>query len=204
MAYEYDVFLSYRRVFPFGAWVDEHFLPFFRPFLEGALNRSPRIFVDRSGIRTGDAWPERLQQALGFSRCMVAIWSPLYFNSEWCRRECAVMIHREQQLGFHSLGNPGGLVLPVCVFDGEHFPEIARRRQSLDCRRFFVVGDGFKKTELYVEFQQVVAGWSADVARAISHAPPWSSDLSSRRWLRAESIDLAPRVANSFPFPGLE
>lgn len=97
-----------------------------------------------------------------------------------------------------------GLVLPVCVFDGEHFPVIARRRQSLDCRKYFIVGDGFKKTELYVEFQQVMTAWATDVANAVHHAPPWTADLLSELWLRGEGVDLAPASSSNFPFPGLE
>ncbi len=73
MPYDYDVFLSYKKRYPFGEWVHEHFLPFFEPFVESALNRQFRVFVDSYGIATGDAWPERLQRALGCSRCLVAM-----------------------------------------------------------------------------------------------------------------------------------
>ena len=114
------------------------------------------------------------------------------------------MIHRERELGYQSIANPAGLILPVCVFDGEHFPVIARRRQSLDCRRYFIVGDGFKKTELYVEFQQVMTAWAAEVAEAVHQAPPWSADLLSEEWFRGEGIDLAPASSTNFLFPGLE
>jgi TIR domain len=203
MAYEHDVFLSYKSDFPFGDWVHECFLPFFRPYVENALNRPFNLFLDRTGIMSGDSWPQRLLEALSRSRCLVAVWSPFYFRSDWCRRECELMLHRERRLGMRSLANPGGLVLPICLFDGDHFPGPAKEIQHLDCRKYFVVGDGFKRTELYVEFQQVIARWSEEVASAIHRAPPWRKEWSSRQWHKDVAIDLR-LGGRTVSFSGLE
>ena len=204
MDYEYDVFVSYKRDFPFGSWVHEHFLPFFSPFLASALNRaSVDIFVDTSAISTGDSWPRRLQRALGTSRCLVALWSPLYFNSAWCRRECAAMLRRERLLGFRTVENPAGLMLPICLFDGEHFPETTRSIQYGDCRKYFAVGEGFRKTELYVEFQKWMMAWVDDVARAVQTAPPWDARMLDPTWLADDEINLNPSPIYNFGFPGL-
>jgi len=132
MVYEYDVFYSYKTGFPFGDWVHEHLLPFLESYLGNALNRNVNLFVDRNGISSGDAWPERIKRALAHSRCLVAVWAPLYFNSLWCRYECAVMLYRERQLGYRTINNPSGLILPINVFDGEHFPDFAQEIQWLD------------------------------------------------------------------------
>lgn len=204
MAYEYDVFLSYKRGFPFGDWVHKHFLPFFEGYVEGALNRPLKTFVDTSGIATGDAWPERLKRALGHSRCLVAIWSPQYFHSEWCRRECAVMLHREERLGFRTLDNPAGLVLPVCVFDGEHFPERARNIQYLDCNDYFLVGDSFTMAAEYIRFQQELKSWAFEVAGAIDRAPDWNESWLHPDWTDHDGADLHPRPTGNFPLSGLE
>jgi hypothetical protein len=203
MAYDYDIFLSYKSGFPFSNWVHEVFLPFFEPYVENALNRPLTVFVDRTGIAAGDAWPSRLERALACSRCLVAIWSPIYFHSEWCRRECELMLHRERQLGLRSLSNPSGLVLPISLFDGEHFPQITREIQTLDCRKYFIVGDGFKKTELYGQFQAEVLNWSGGVAAAIDRAPRWRREWLSRDWQQTSAIDLRPRPVGSVPFTGL-
>lgn len=204
MSYEYDLFVSYKREFPFDQWVREHFLPFLKPLVENALNRPLSIFVDKSGVQTGDAWPKRLQRALACSRCLVPVWTPIYFHSSWCRRECAVMMKRERQLGLRSLENPGGLVLPVRVFDGDYFPEAARQVQSLDCIPYFIVGDGFRRSELYVQFQQTLARWATEVAAAIEQAPAWSKEWLGESWLEATDVDLAPVPSRNFPFTGLE
>jgi TIR domain len=100
MDYEWDVFLSYLHERPSGPWVNDHLLPYLIPQLGNALNQKARVFYDRTGIHSGQKWPARLKQTLCRSRCLVGIWSPLYFHSEWCLSECAVMLHRESQLGY--------------------------------------------------------------------------------------------------------
>ncbi len=182
MEYEYDVFLSYKTGFPFGEWVHEIFLPFFEPYLGNALSHDANLFVDKHEISSGDAWPERIKRALANSRCLVAVWSPSYFTSNWCSYECAVMLHREHQLNYRTIENPGGLIIPTNVFDGEHFPDFVKRIQWLDCRRFFRVGEGFKKTRGYAEFQGVLIEWVDDVAKAINNAPPWSEEWLTAQW----------------------
>jgi hypothetical protein len=201
--YEYDVFLSYKRDDLMDGWLDDHFVPFLRTFVSNALARSVRIFIDRDGIDTGDSWPLRLGHALSRSRCLVGIWSPLYFQSSWCRRECAVMMNRERRLGFRTSSNPGGLVVPVNVFDGEHFPDVAGRIQCLDCRQYWIVGEGFRKTERYVDFQDVMREWANDVAKAVSSAPPWQPNWTHKQWIEVTDTLLTPRISDNFGFVSL-
>jgi TIR domain len=182
MGYQYDVFLSYLHERPCGTWVAEHFLPYFRHQLGNALGGTPAsIFFDRTGIHTGQRWPARLKQALGHSRCLVGVWSPLYFQSEWCRFECAIMQHRERQLGLTGT-NPDGLIAGVKVNDGIHFPEFAAASQYADFEHLFYDGPGFAKSELYVDFQRDVAKLSLDVATLISKAPAWSPEWLTAAW----------------------
>jgi hypothetical protein len=176
MAYKYDVFLSYVTESPFGKWVHDHLLPFFEPYLKNALNQEVNLFVDRYEIYSGDAWPERIKNALAHSKCMVAIWSPAYFNSTWCKLECNVMLQREKQLGYRTINNPTGLVIPVNVFDGEHFPPYTRKIQCLDCRDFFRASPGFRNSPRYVDFEDLIIHWVYDVAKSINNAPPWSKE----------------------------
>src|SRR6266404_3089841 len=183
MSYTYDVFLSYSHDYPFGEWALDPFLPLFKGYLTAALNREPVVFVDREGITTGSTWPLKLRNALAGSRCMVDIWSPNYFLSRWCRFECTVMLYREQRLGYRTLAKPDGLVIPVAVHDGEKFPDYARSIQYLPWTRYARVGDGFKRTEIYVEFQEKVSSFADDVARAIDNAPSWDANWLSDAWL---------------------
>lgn len=204
MTYKYDIFISYMHDEQMEDWVHKHLLPFIRTFIGNALNRHAKIFVDRQGISAGDSWPLKLQQAIAHSRCLVPIWSPLYFHSEWCRRECAAMMHRETMLGFRTTTKPYGLVAPLNVFDGQYFPKKARQVQWLDCKRFWVVGDGFRKTERYIEFQDVLRTWADDIAMIISNAPDWQADWIKSDCLYVDDAELMPVSAENFDFVGLD
>lgn len=177
MAYEYDVFLSYKRGQVFGRWVHETFLPLFKDYLANSLNQNEaKIFCDTQEIAPGAAWPQKLQNALTCSRALIAVWSPTYFHSEWCKKELSLMLYREKQHGYRTVQNPLGLVLPVKVHDGEHFPEIAGDVQCFDCRDFARIGEGFEKTPKFEEFQSQMIPWVEEVAKIIRQAPPWQEE----------------------------
>jgi len=183
MDYQYDVFLSYNRKFPYGQWVDEIFYPLFLPYLEDAVNRDVSVFKDTEKTRVGSAWPQRLKNAIAHSRCMVSIFSPSYFRSKWCMKEFWIMYHRQRQLGYLTVENPGGLIVPVNISDGEHFPSYAKELQMLDCRDFNRIGEGVKKTELYIDFQGVLQQWVVDAAAAVKNAPQWDPGWLTPEWL---------------------
>jgi len=198
MAYEYDVFLSYLHVRPSGTWVHEHFLHYFEYQLGNALNRWPVIFVDRTGIHLGQKWPNRLKQALAHSRCLVGIWSPLYFQSEWCQNECAIMCYREDQLGYGHGTNSEGLLVGVKVNDGIHFPPFAKNSQFADFEQYFFDGPGFARSELYINFQKAVATFSEGVAEVINKSPAWSAEWETAPWtddvIKTVSVVSKPNV----------
>ncbi len=52
------------------------------------LNREDVLFVDTEALRTGAHWETNIRDALQSTRVLVALWSPHYFSSEWCGREC--------------------------------------------------------------------------------------------------------------------
>jgi hypothetical protein len=210
MPYTYDVFLSYSHDYPFGQWVSDPFLPLFKGYLKAALNREPDLFVDREGIDAGSTWELKLKYALANSRCLVGVWSPNYFLSRWCKFECVVMLHRESRLGYRTRNRPGGLVIPVSVHDGEKFPDYARSIQFPDWRRYARVGEGFKKTEAYSEFQEKVSEFADAVARAVENAPPWDESWLSDEWF-GEAVPPGlmseaegKRAITEFPPPSLD
>lgn len=203
MAYEFDIFLSYRRTFPFDQWMHEHFLPFFRAYLTGALNREPKVFIDQTNIHPGSSWPQMLQKALARSRCLVALWTPQYFHSSWCRRECEVMLFREQSLGWRSVEEPRGLIIPVCLFDGEHFPPTASEIQYRAFQRFVRLGEGFKSSERYVELQEAIEALAGEVAEVVRRSPRWRSEWQTKSFLNPEPILERPRRTTILN-PGLE
>jgi len=194
MAYRHDVFLSYTTEFPYGNWVHDLLLPFLGGYLHNELRRRIDIFVDRDGIRAGDDWPARLKEALVHSKSMVAVWSPSYFDSKSCVAELAVMMYRERKLGYRTTANPGGIVLPIVVHDGEYFPETARKMQWLDCNEFARIGRGFAETPKYIEFQDKLRVWARGAASAIEQAPPWQEQFGTKRWLELAINSLCPEL----------
>jgi len=114
------------------------------------------------------------------------------------------MLLREHQAGFRTPTNPQGLVVPINVFDGEFFPPKARDISWIDCQRFWLVGEGFSKTERYVEFQDILRSWACDVATVIHNAPEWQHTWLSDDWLRTDDQDLRPVPTRNFSFTGLE
>jgi len=113
------------------------------------------------------------------------------------------MLYREEQFGFRTVSKPSGLVAPINVFDGQFFPQRAKKIQWLDCRNFWVVGDGFSRTERYVEFQDVLRLWAIDVAKVIQSAPRWQESWMTDSWLQLEDGDLRPITSSNFAFTGL-
>jgi hypothetical protein len=186
--YLYDVFLSYTHAPPFGPWARGGFLDLFEQYLRNALFRHPNIFYDATDIKHGDAWPLRIKRALAASRCLVAVWSPDYFISEWCVRECCVMLTREQKLGYRTINNPSGLIVPVRVFATEHLPEAIRKliddTHYLDAQDYTSSVENYKATPEYGALEKELKKWVFKVADVINKAPAWEND-----WLSPPFID---------------
>ncbi|MBN8685328.1 MAG: toll/interleukin-1 receptor domain-containing protein [Chitinophagales bacterium] len=182
MAYQYDVFISYRSVTK--KWVTETFLPLFHTHLREAIGgREPDIFIDTKRIENGDAWEQRLKNALAHSKTVVAVLTPSYFHSEWCAREFSVMRQRAQAHGLLSVENPGGLIAPVSISDGEYFPEFVKTLQQEKLHDFYNTAEAFCKTDKFVDFENKVKDWVHKVASIINHAPDWNAEWLEQAWL---------------------
>jgi hypothetical protein len=160
MSYKYDVFISYSHNEAQRWWVQSVFLDRFEAYLTNALGWTPEVFSDRTGIESGDAWPERLKSALAYSKVLVPIWSVEYFESSWCKAECAVIRYRAQKLAYGTLGDPRGLIHPVRLYDGQHYPTFAKKTQSKDFNRFNRVGKAFLDTSTYLDLQDELEEWT--------------------------------------------
>jgi hypothetical protein len=196
MDYEYDVFISYKSGKVFGRWVDEVFYDFFKEFLGQSLGKDPSIFIDKSEIRDGDVWPERLKASLAKSKYMVAVVCPLYFQSQWCKTECSVMLHREAMLARGNRNNPQGLISGVTLHDGNRFPLIIQNKQFRMWHDYAVVGKGFENTVTYVKFQSELKIFAENVARGINQSPSFQEE-----WLQTEWLDLP---VNQYPLSLLD
>lgn len=200
MDYDWDVFISYRRKQIPIRWLEEMFLPLFVDYLEEALGgRKVKIYRDVEGIEGGDNWKKNIKSALAKSRCIVPVLLPSYFHSNWCTKEFAVIYHRQIELGFNSMENPNGLIIPLKIRDGDFFPEKVKDLQIFNCNDFYRVGKGVESTELYIKFQEQLSKWVENVARAINNAPPWNPEWMKDKWLEIPSDDF--NIIESFNIP---
>jgi TIR domain len=171
VSYQYDAFFSYKRDPESDEW-HLRVRDKLAYWLKLDLNQTPRIFLDTEDIRTGQRWHNKLEAALRTSKCIVCIWSPLYFKSKWCVSEWTTFERRGQALGLD-------LVIPARYYDGEHYPSLAKQRQSPDFSDYTSTMPQFWKTEYAVEFERKLI-------------QPFARDL-------AASIRLAPRFDPNFP-----
>ncbi len=80
------------------------------------VGRPLRVFFDLAEIHTMQDWYGRIQSGLVQSRMMVAILSPRYFASEFCRHEWAEFVETELA---HAL--PGEGIAPIYVIPHPDF-----------------------------------------------------------------------------------
>lgn len=184
MAYKYDVFISYRRENTSKRWVEESFLPIFRSFLSEALGgREVTIFRDVEGIEGGQNWKAKICRALAYSKCLVPVFLPSYFHSEWCVRELSIIYDRQKKCGLNTIERPNGLIIPLKVRDGKYFPEKLQEINILNCNDYYRIGGGFETTPRFVDFQDILSKWVEEVANAIEGAPEWDESWLSEDYL---------------------
>lgn len=201
MEQSYDIFLSYTRKQPHSQWVNDVFFPLFVPYVEDALNRKITVFKYDSEIQGGSDWEHIILNSLLQSRIMVPILSPSYFMSEWCRKEFQVFHYRQIKQGFMTKQNPYGLIVPVRINDGDFFPNCVKKIQSLDCRNYFRIGEGFKTTARYIELQDKLIVWANEVAQAIQKSKEISVQLANLDWIKdsQNEIHLSTNIKNQKP-----
>ena len=174
MAYEFDVFISYRRHGEWPVWSNEIFRPLFYHWLGEELGRDPRIFSD-DDIETGDSWPERLGNALGKSCVLVPLFSRQYFSSLWCQRELAHMFARESRCNYRTAECPHGLIVPAYIHDGRDFPHNVRMIQGAQLQKYTNVRLS-KGSPTEERLSEEIRNWVPDVAKAIDGAPQYDPD----------------------------
>ena len=120
MSFQYACFISYRHS---GKEKTIKFIEQFVDALENSLDQrlGQGIFIDRERLKAGYKFNIAITDALRQSICMVAILSPEYYNSDYCRQEYAAM-ERIESKRRAELGIPPpekGLVLPLLVWGTE-------------------------------------------------------------------------------------
>lgn len=164
MSYEFDIFISYKR----HPKTDDWYIglkEWLEPWLSQELQRDARIFLDQEDIRTGERWRAKLSDSLQKSRCMVCLWSPLYFQSKWCVAEWQTFRLRGTEFG-------SDLIIPARFHDGEFYPPSAKEVEARDFSKFTSVSPRFWHSDLALEFEQKhLREFAEEIRFAIEAAP---------------------------------
>jgi len=204
--YTYDVFVSYRkgrrigtdgveRLSAEGQWVQEVFLPELERWMEQS-RPSTRLWADTK-LRGGGRWPDDIRAALRGSRCMLAVWSAPYFESEWCRSEWHTMRARAER--DRTLGRPvGTYVFPVGFWDGSAFDDEAKdTTESADLRPYshLIGAEREVPCDTFREFRKCMQVLCEELAAVIDATPPYDPD-----WPECE---MPARSADPMPLASL-
>ncbi len=132
--WEYDVFVSYTRFDETLTGLVQHMTEALRTHYKRLTGRPLRIFQDTEALPTAALWQDRILSALRGSATLLAIYTPSYFQSEWCAREWDFFLamEPERRQKFH-LGDFDSLVFPIIAAEGITFPDassIQHTRQS--------------------------------------------------------------------------
>ena len=170
MTYKYDAFFSYKRHSESDDWHKElkNKLEF---WLSHELGRQAYIFLDTEDIKTGHRWRTKIAGALAESRCLVCIWSPMYFQSKWCVAEWRTFEERGETMNCD-------LVVPARFHDGQHYPQAAKDRQTSDFRNFVSTVPTFWETRSAAEFESLkLRPFTEELAASVLAAPEFSIDF---------------------------
>jgi TIR domain len=82
--YKHDLFLSYAH--PEAAWVEAFRRALSQEF-EERVGKPVTIWQDSQNLRLGQNWTAEIEDGISHAAAFLAIISPLYHNSAWCRDE---------------------------------------------------------------------------------------------------------------------
>jgi TIR domain len=90
----FDIFVSYAHRDNHDGWVEA----FVAEIQKEHLRFSPkplRVFLDLESIRTMDDWEHRILGGLRASKLMLAMLTPCFFESPYCRKEWEIYVEHE-------------------------------------------------------------------------------------------------------------
>jgi TIR domain len=172
MAYDHDVFISYKREQLWTPWTRDHFKKLLQSYLAQDLGYTPDIFVDER-VTVGADWVDSLGEHLAKSRVLLAIFSADYFGSDWCVHELDMMLERSLACP-RARAEDARLIVPVVVHDGELIPTPVQRLQPAPFDKYRIAHINEASPD-YHEFSKAMKVLSPSVATAINGAPNFST-----------------------------
>ena len=133
--FQYSCFISYSHG---EEELVKGFVAQFKAALKGELETliDRKAFIDED-IPVGAIWEPKLAQALCHSVCMVLIYTPIYGQKDFCRREFEAM--QQVEAWRQSLlpgAEPLGLIIPVVMRGFQRLPPPLGPRQAVDFSKF--------------------------------------------------------------------
>jgi len=181
MGYEHNIFVSYRSLDDeWRTWVREKFRSVIMPYLRAEFGPAPGVFWDKD-IETGTSWPEALRRALADSKILVALLSKQYFRSVWCVGEMAHMLARGDAHNLGTSQNPGLLVVPVIIHDGDDMPACVKAIQSKDIRDCVSLC-ATHESAIWEKLEGQVKELLPDILSAVRRAPPHDDRWGDQDW----------------------
>jgi hypothetical protein len=145
MSFKYACFISYRHGQRATA---EILIDNLYKILAGEISLwlNEDVYLDRERLRGGDFYNESLTRALCQSVCMVVLYTPIYFDTEftYCAREYMAMEALERNR-LKLLGNLSvqehGLIIPVVCRGRNLLPDVIKtRRNFFDFEQYYLGG----------------------------------------------------------------
>lgn len=120
MTFAHACFISYHHSDDRNT---QRFLEQFRAALESYFDQrlSLKVYLDTDRLKPGFKYNVAITKALRESTCLIAILSPLYFKSEYCRREYVFMqqIETKRRQDTGAPPETHSLVIPLLVWGAE-------------------------------------------------------------------------------------
>jgi hypothetical protein len=158
LPFEYAAFLSY------SVGVEPGVNEFYGDFRDALARQTGfwlpklRVYLDQQRLQGGDIIDGTLARAMCHSVCMVVLFNPQYFDTEYtyCAREYQAMLKlEERRLGLSPPGASEGLIVPV-IIRGTLPKEISDRRKSFSLSKE-LLADGNLKSESVVKVLDSIA-----------------------------------------------
>lgn len=175
MAYQYHVFVSYRRKPPAQTWVHDLFVPELRNWMGTELGYGD-VFFDEDSIGEGSSYTPKLQSALRASRVMISVLTAEYGQSPWCTIEYRSMMAREKLNGMRTPDNPGGLILPVKFSLSSAFPKAFADVNPVDFSSFATANPAFRSSALFSDFSAAIRRLCTPLSAMLGAVPAYDPD----------------------------
>ncbi len=191
-SFDFDIFVSYAHRDDHDGWV-EAFVDALTTEHARFTPTPLRLFFDRDDIQAMHDWEHRILRGLRGSKIMLALLSPHYFDSPYCRKEWEIYIDHELDRAL-----PGQGIAPIYVATEPGFEDEAaaaldhwlinlKRRQYLDIRLWREHGPaGLQHEDAQMRIalldQQITEKlqFAEDVASSPTNAPPHNRNFAGR------------------------